>query len=103
MAIFLGVDAGTTNLKAVLSDEAGNIIESASMPSNVLMPFSGASEMDMDELWEAISSLTRQLRQQNPEAMDAVEGMGISAQGDGMWPIGFLVSDRGCFHDRPEA
>ncbi|MCL2856778.1 MAG: FGGY family carbohydrate kinase [Oscillospiraceae bacterium] len=88
MAIFLGIDAGTTNLKAVLAGDDGSIIGSACVPSNVLTPFAGASEMDMDNLWESICALTRQLRRQNPKAMDAVEGMGVSAQGDGLWPVG---------------
>ncbi len=88
MAIFLGIDAGTTNIKIILSDERGNILSSVSSATTVLTPFSGANEMDMNNLWNLLCSLTQKLRDKSPDVFAKVEGVGISAQGDGMWPVG---------------
>jgi len=87
MAILLGMDVGTTNVKAVLADSCGIILDVESCATEVQMPFDGASEMDMDALWDRLCCLTKQLKLRNPEAWSRIEGAGISAQGDGMWAI----------------
>lgn len=87
MAILLGMDVGTTNVKAVLADSCGTILDVESCATEVQMPFDGASEMDMDALWDKLCCLTKQLKLRNPDAWKQIEGAGISAQGDGMWAI----------------
>lgn len=87
MAVLLGMDVGTTNIKVVLADSNGSILDTASCPTEVQIPFEGASEMDMVGLWRKVCSLTNQLKIQNPKAWNSIEGIGISAQGDGMWAV----------------
>ena len=87
MSLLLGMDVGTTNIKAVLADSDGGILDIASCAAEVLMPFDGASEMNMDVLWEKLCSLTMQLKLRNSEVWNDIAGAGISAQGDGMWAI----------------
>jgi sugar (pentulose or hexulose) kinase len=87
MAILLGMDVGTTNIKVVLADSDGTILDIASSATEVMMPFDGASEMDMEVLWERLCGLTKQLKSRNPKVWKQIEGAGISAQGDGMWAI----------------
>lgn len=87
MATFLGIDAGTTNMKAALIDESGNILDIVCSPTAVLTPFEGANEMDMHALWSLLCKLTTRLREKNPAQFDGICGVGITAQGDGMWPL----------------
>ena len=87
MAMLLGMDVGTTNIKAILADSCGTILDIASCATEVQMPFDGASEMDMEALWESLCGLTKQLKLRNPEVWSQIAGAGISAQGDGMWPV----------------
>ena len=87
MAILLGLDVGTTNIKAVLADSNGTILDMASCAAVVQRPFEGASEMDMELLWEKICGLTKQLKMRNPDIWTSIEGAGISAQGDGLWTV----------------
>lgn len=87
MAVLLGMDVGTTKIKVVLADSAGSILDIASCAAEVQTPFEGASEMDMALLWEKVCGLTNQLKQQNPNVWNEIEGVGISAQGDGMWAV----------------
>lgn len=87
MAILLGMDVGTTNIKVILSDTCGNILDMVSGVTQVVMPFEGASEMDMDALWQRLCGLTKELKARNEEVWSRIEGAGISAQGDGMWAI----------------
>lgn len=87
MAILLGMDVGTTKIKVVLADSNGNIIDIACSDAEVKRPFEGASEMDMEDLWRKLCVLTKELKSRNPGIWAAIEGVGISAQGDGMWPI----------------
>ncbi len=85
--VVLGIDAGTTNIKAVLADESGRQLDLVSAPTQVLMPFEGACEMDMQALWQQLCALTLQLQQRNPQLWQQLAGVGITAQGDGMWPL----------------
>ncbi|MBI9105270.1 MAG: hypothetical protein JEZ04_00910 [Spirochaetales bacterium] len=87
MAILLGMDVGTTNIKVVLADSDGTILDIVCGAAEVQMPFDGASEMDMEALWERLCSLTNQLKQRNLKVWNQIAGAGISAQGDGMWAI----------------
>ncbi len=87
MVVLLGLDVGTTRIKAALTDSCGTVIDIESCPADVQIPFEGASEMNMRELWEKLCSLTLQLRERNPLIWKEIAGTGISAQGDGMWAI----------------
>ncbi len=87
MSVYLGIDAGTTRLKAALVDENSNIIAMADRNVEVLLPFEGACEMDMEALWQHLCSVTQELKTKAPAQWSEIQGVGICAQGDGMWPI----------------
>ena len=84
---FLGIDAGTSRIKAALIDGEGNQIDIASMPVKVLFPFEGACEINMMELWNTMCKITRLLSQRNPQIWNKLVGIGITGQGDGLWPV----------------
>ncbi len=86
MAVYLGIDAGTTKIKAALMED-DRIVAVAERNALVLSPFPCACEMDMEALWRLLCDVTQELSQKANEAWRRVSGVAICAQGDGMWPI----------------
>jgi sugar (pentulose or hexulose) kinase len=87
MSIYLCIDAGTTRLKAALVDQTGDILALADRNAEVMLPFEGACEMDMEALWSLLCSVTQELKERFPAQWQAIEGVGVTGQGDGMWPV----------------
>jgi sugar (pentulose or hexulose) kinase len=83
----IGIDAGTSVVKAVAFDEEGNeiCVREAAVPLH--RPEPSWVEQDMNELWETVkdclSSVARQLRKSHRE----LAGIGITSTGDGTWMI----------------
>lgn len=82
---FLVMDAGTTNIKAAIVSASGELMDIQEEPAEVLMPFAGACEMDMEGLWSSVKAVLNKLRIANPSLWAKVSAIGISAQGDGLW------------------
>jgi len=84
--ILIGVDAGTTNVKAVAFNGAGREVATCKRENTVRRPAPGHVEQDMEATWattaetiqEVVSTLPPQAR---------VSGVGITGQGDGLWAI----------------
>ena len=49
----VGLDIGTTSVKAVAADGSGEVLARARVPHEVRMPFPGAFEHDVDAAWRA--------------------------------------------------
>ena len=82
---FLVLDAGTTNIKAAVVSSQGKFIDVRDEAAEVLMPFNGACEMNMDTVWETTKSVIKKLRDSHKDIWADICAMGISAQGDGLW------------------
>jgi xylulokinase len=81
---FLGIDISTTSSKALLIDENGDIIGSASSPHTLQSPKALWSEQDPLEWWEAIIvSIQRVLKESSVDA-DAIKGIGLTGQMHGL-------------------
>ncbi len=77
--MFLGVDLGTSSLKAVLLDGETSIAEAAvSLKTSIPRP--GWSEQDPDAWWAAFLAALGSLREQQPRAYRAVRTLGLSGQ-----------------------
>ena len=87
MQYFLVMDAGTTSIKAGLISIDGKFADIQNEPAQVLMPFSGASEMDMNDVWEVAKKVILKLKANNEALWPEVIAVGLSAQGDGLWAI----------------
>lgn len=85
--IYLCVDCGTTVVKASLIDEGYHVIDEAKLNMNTISPFPGANELDMQEVWEGLCRVTRELAERNPKAIQDLAGMGVTGQGDGLWAV----------------
>jgi xylulokinase len=80
MASFLGIDVGTSSVKAVLIDAAQALLAEASMPVAVSRPQPLWSEQDPDDWWRAARSVIGSVREAAPGAFAALEGIGLSGQ-----------------------
>lgn len=77
-ALFLGLDVGTSGVKAILVREDGEVAASALTPLALSTPQPGWAEQDPDAWWEATITSIRQLRAEMPDAR--IVSVGISGQ-----------------------
>ena len=79
----IGIDSGTTGIKAVLFDEQGNEIAKRGIGLKGYFPQENQYEEDMEEIWEKAQICVKSVAAQVDR--DAIIGIGITAQGDGLW------------------
>lgn len=76
----LGIDLGTSEVKALLLDEQHHIIAQAGSPLSVSRPHPLWAEQDPDDWWRATEDAIARLRNSVPQAMPAVKAIGLSGQ-----------------------
>ncbi len=77
--MFLGLDLGTTNVKAVLVRPDGSVIARGSAPVDLVHIGNGGVEQDIEEIWSATLSAIVDIAGEND--LSAVEAVGVSSQG----------------------
>jgi xylulokinase len=77
---FLGIDLGTSELKALLMDEAGRVLASQGAPLTVSRPQPRWSEQAPDDWWAATLAAVDRLKASHPAALSEVVGLGLSGQ-----------------------
>lgn len=88
MTAFLGVDLGTSGVKAVLVDEADAVLAEASVALGVERPRVGWSEQDPGAWWGAAAEAVDRVRAEAPGALARVAGIGLSGQMHGAVLLG---------------
>ncbi|OQW87296.1 MAG: xylulokinase [Rhodoferax ferrireducens] len=78
--MFLGIDIGTSEVKAVLLDNSHQVIGSAGSVLNVSRPHPGHSEQNPQDWWTATQAALAELRQAYPLEYAAVRAIGLSGQ-----------------------
>ncbi|AWK88226.1 xylulokinase [Azospirillum thermophilum] len=78
--MYLGIDLGTSGVKAVLVDEAQRFVGQAAAPLEVGRPHPLWSEQDPEDWWTATGRAVAALRAAHPREMAAVRGVGLSGQ-----------------------
>lgn len=78
--MFLGIDIGTSGVKAVLVDAAHAVIGQAISPLSVSRPHPGWSEQDPAAWWAAVQAALDRLTKTHPREMSAVSAIGLSGQ-----------------------
>jgi xylulokinase len=78
--VYLGLDIGTSSIKAVLLDDADRVIAVADRPLTVSRPHPNWSEQAPADWWDATLGAVDDLAKANPNAMAAVIGIGLSGQ-----------------------
>lgn len=103
MKSWLGLDCGGTFIKAGLYDAEGRELAVARQNLPVLVPQPGWAERDMSQLWQQAAAVIREVLHQSGQLAAQVAGVGISAQGKGLFLLdkqgqplgnGILSSDR---------
>lgn len=77
--MLLGLDLGTTNVKAVVTDLDGRICGQASTPVTLFHVGAGGVEQDLEEIWAATLEAVRQATQWVDRSQ--VQAIGLSSQG----------------------
>jgi xylulokinase len=75
--MYMGIDIGTSAVKAAVVDETGRVIDQASSPLTVSRPHALWSEQNPGDWWAAANSAVRDLR---PPLRSAVRAIGLSGQ-----------------------
>jgi xylulokinase len=78
--MFLGIDLGTSGVKAILADEHDQIVDQATAALEVSRPRPLWSEQDPAAWWAATRAVVDELRNRSPQALSAVRGIGLSGQ-----------------------
>ena len=86
--ILVGLDAGTSVIKAVAFDLAGNSLAQASVQNETIVRSRGAAEQDIVAVWGGACTCLRDLADKVPDLRRRTIGLGVTAQGDGLWPLG---------------
>jgi len=80
MNTLLGIDLGTTALKASLFHEDGSLVASEGRSYPVLSPKPGYAEQDPEEWWMALVRACGALRHAHPREFAGIAGIGICGQ-----------------------
>jgi len=79
--MYLGLDLGTSGLRAiVLRAKDGAVLASSNQPYSVAHPHAGWSEQNPADWVQACNDAVTELKQQAPEAVAGIKGIGISGQ-----------------------
>jgi xylulokinase len=78
--MYLGVDIGTSSVKAVLVDDGDRIVAMTSRALHVARPQPGFSEQDPEGWWQATLGVIDELAAVRPAALAATRGIGLSGQ-----------------------
>ena len=76
----LGIDLGTSGVKAVLVDAGDHVVAATTAPLSVARPHPAWSEQDPEDWWSATDAAVRELRARTPDALRAVRAVGLSGQ-----------------------
>ena len=85
---FLGIDVGTSAVKAVLVDERQRLLAEAEVPLATSRPQPLWSEQEPDAWWAATLSVLAVLRAAKPDAYGAARAIGLSGQMHGAVVLG---------------
>lgn len=76
----LGIDLGTTGIKATVFDEHGSMIVSAYREYGISSPRPGMAEQDPSDWWKGLVQCTHELEERQPGVLGSVAGIGLCGQ-----------------------
>ena len=86
--MFVGVDVGTAETKAVLVSNDGRVLAGASAPNTLRVPQPGWAEHDAEaDWWGNLCAVTRELFEQSGLSPAAVDAVGCSGIGPCVLPV----------------
>jgi erythritol kinase len=85
--IIVGIDAGTSVIKAVAFDLSGQQLAASSVRNKYSMGTDGAATQSLPQTWKDCAAALRGLAGKVEDFADRVAAVGVTAQGDGTWMI----------------
>ena len=79
--LLLGIDIGTTNIKAVLATPDGQVVAQAYTGYPTYHPQPNHVEQDPEDWWQGTVTVTREVMEMATAVPDQIVGIGISGQG----------------------
>jgi len=86
--MYLGLDLGTSELKALLLSDQHHVIATARSPLSVQRPHPFWSEQHPADWWQALEAVMDQLQSEQPQALAQLRGVGLSGQMHGAILLG---------------
>ena len=86
--MYLGIDIGTSAVKALLMDDSGTILAEVDSPLTVSRPRPLWSEQNPADWWQAVDASVLALRSQAGSALDGLQAIGLSGQMHGAVVLG---------------
>lgn len=86
--ILIGIDAGTSVIKAVAFDLGGRQLATASVPNRYHMGGDGAATQSLPQTWADCATALRGLGDKLPNLAARTAAVSVTAQGDGTWLVG---------------
>lgn len=86
--IILGLDSGTSVVKAVAFNLAGEQLDCASARNRYMRGKDGSAQQSMSQTWQDAATAIRQLAERVGNLADRVVAVAVTAQGDGTWLVG---------------
>ena len=83
--ILIGIDAGTSVIKAVAFTTDGQELAVAAVPNKYETLPGGVAEQDMAFTWASTAATLKQLTEQIPDLASRLIAISVTAQGDGLW------------------
>ena len=80
MAVFLGIDIGTSGAKTLAMQEDGTILASATAEYPLMSPRPGWSEQDPEDWWDATVATVKKVLKAGKIKPDDVAGIGLTGQ-----------------------
>src|SRR5512138_2059971 len=78
--VFLGIDVGTSAVKALLADERQRVVAEATRELAISRPQPLWSEQNPEDWWSAVAHVVLSLRQAAPRSFAALRAVGLSGQ-----------------------
>ncbi|MBB3172338.1 erythritol kinase [Endobacter medicaginis] len=87
-SLVIGIDAGTSVMKAVAFTLAGAQIDVAARPNRYTAGADGSATQDMDRTWADCAATLRELAERIPGLARRTAAIAVTGQGDGTWLVG---------------
>ncbi|MGN1168463.1 MAG: xylulokinase [Lachnospiraceae bacterium] len=84
MECFVGIDLGTSSVRAVAVDEKGMTLATGQCEYDIIKPELNQAEQDMEKLWEATVEAIKIMLSKDTGLRDAIKGISYSGQMHGL-------------------
>ena len=86
--LLLGVDISTTGAKALLIDQNGEVITSATTPLSLQTPYPLWAEQNPEEWWQGIKTSIREVLAESDSTAESIAAIGLTGQMHGLVMLG---------------